>query len=53
MISIAKGSHHIPTKKSTLFAVSEYEWDTKEGTGKSMKDTVHCMYSKMVKSTLK
>jgi len=36
-ISIANGSHHMPT----FFAVSKDEWDTKEGTGKSMKNGLH------------
>jgi len=36
-------SHHVPTTKSTPFVVSKDEWDTKEGTGKSMN-----MYSSMV-----
>jgi len=35
------GSHHIPTTKSTPFTVSNDEWDTKEGTGKSMKKTLY------------
>jgi len=30
-----------PTTKSTLFTVSKDEWDTKEGTGKSMKNALH------------
>jgi len=34
MISITKGSHHMPTTKSTLFAVIKDEWDTKESFGK-------------------
>ena len=29
--------------KSTLFAVSEDEWDTKEDTGKSMKKALHVL----------
>ena len=33
------------TTKSTLFAVSQDKWDTKEDTGKSMK--MHCMYCGM------
>jgi len=28
---------HVRTTKSTLFVVSKDEWNTKEGTGKSMK----------------
>jgi len=31
---------HVPTTKSTLFTVSKDEWDTKEGTGKSMKNAL-------------
>jgi len=31
----------MPTTKSTLFVVSKSEWDTKEDTGKSMKNTLH------------
>jgi len=30
-------SHHVPTTKSTLYAVSKDEWDKKEGPGNSMK----------------
>jgi len=30
--------HHVPTTKLTLFVVSEDEWDTKEGPGKSIKN---------------
>jgi len=33
-------SHHVPTTKSTPFVVSEDEWDTKEGPGKSMKNAL-------------
>ena len=29
--------------KSTLFAVSKDEWDTKEDTGKSMKNALHVL----------
>jgi len=29
-------SYHMRTAKSTLFVVSKDEWDTKDGTGKSM-----------------
>jgi len=37
----------MPTTKSTLFAVSKDEWDTKEGTGKSMKNALYVQqYSK-------
>jgi len=31
----------MPTTKSTLFVESKDEWDTKEGTGKSMKNALH------------
>jgi len=44
-ISITKlvtyGSHQVPITKSTLLVVSKDEWDTKEGTGKSMKNTFY------------
>ena len=36
-----KPSH--ATTKSTLFAVSKDEWDTKEDTGKSMKNALHVL----------
>ena len=36
----SKTSHAIT--KSTLFAVSKDEWDTKEATGKSMKKCIVC-----------
>jgi len=35
------GRHYVPTTKSTLFVVSKDKWDTKEGTGKSMKNALH------------
>jgi len=38
MISVTNGSHYVPTTKSTLFVVSKDVWDTKEDTGKSMKN---------------
>jgi len=41
MISVTNGSHHVPTAKSTLFVKSKDKWDTKEGTGKSMKNALH------------
>jgi len=41
MIFITNGSDHMLTTKSTLFMVSKDEWDTKEGTGKSMKNVLH------------
>jgi len=31
----------MPTTKSTLFLVSKDEWDTKEGTGKSVKNVLY------------
>jgi len=40
-ISIVNGSHHVPTTKLTLFTVNKDEWDTKEGTGKSMKNALY------------
>ena len=36
-----KPSHAIA--KSALFAVSKGEWDTKEDTGKSMKNALHVL----------
>jgi len=32
---------HVPTTKSTPFKVSKDEWDTKEDTGKSMKNALY------------
>ena len=41
MISITKESHHVLyTTKSTTFAVSQDQWDTKEDTGKFMKNAL-------------
>ena len=37
-----KPSH--ATANSTLFAVSKDEWDTKEDTGKSMKNTLYVLW---------
>ena len=37
-----KPSHAIA--KSTLFAVSKDEWDTKEDTGKSMKNALYVLW---------
>ena len=34
------------TAKSTLFAVSKDEWDTKEDTGKSMKNALYVLRAK-------
>jgi len=49
IISIMNGSHHVPTTKSTLFAVRKDEWDTKEGTVSPWR--MHCLYSGMAKGT--
>jgi len=43
MISIVKGSHHVPTTKLILFAVSKDEWPTKEDIGMSIKNT-QCVF---------
>jgi len=40
---LCKGSHRVPTTKSTLFTVSKDEWNTKEDTGKSLKKTLHVL----------
>jgi len=40
MISVINGSHYVPTTKLALFAVNKNEWDTKEGTVKSMKNAL-------------
>jgi len=34
----------MPTTKSTLFVENKDEWDTKEGTGKSMKNVLHVQW---------
>jgi len=34
----------MPTTKSTLIIVSKDQWDTKEGTGKSMKNALHVQW---------
>jgi len=34
-------SHHAPTTKSAIFTVSKDEWNTKEGTGKFMNNTLY------------
>jgi len=39
--SLRMEAHHVPTTKSTAFVVSKDEWDTKEGTGKSMKNALY------------
>ena len=44
-----KGKPSCATVKSTLFAVSKDEWDTKEDTGKSMKNAL--LYCRMPKGT--
>ena len=38
------GKPSCATAKSTLFAVSKDEWDTKEDTGKSMKIVLYALY---------
>ena len=38
---IYEGKPSHSTTKSTLLAVSKDEWDTKEDTGKSMKDALY------------
>ena len=38
-----KGKPSHATAKSTLFAVSKDEWDTKEDTGKSMKNALYVL----------
>jgi len=43
-ISVTNGSHHVPTAKSTLFVVNKDEWDTKEDTGKSMKNAFYVQW---------
>jgi len=39
----SRGSHH----ELTFFAISKDEWDTKEGSGKSMHEEMHCTYCGM------
>ena len=39
----AEGKPSRAIAKSTLFAVSEDEWDTKEDTGKSMKNALYVL----------
>jgi len=34
----------VPTTKLTLFMVSNDEWDTKEGTGKSIKNALYVQW---------
>jgi len=41
---LSNGSHHGPTPKLTLFVVSNDEWDTKEGTGKFIKDALYIQH---------
>jgi len=41
MISVTNGSQHVSTKKSILSAEKKDQWDTKEGTGKSMKNALY------------
>ena len=38
-----KGKPSCATTKLTLFAVSKDEWDTKEDTGKSMKNALYIL----------
>jgi len=38
-----KGSHHVATTKLTFFTVSKDKWNTKEDTGKSLKNTLHVL----------
>ena len=40
-----EGKPSCATAKSTLFAVSKDEWDTKEDTGKSMKNALYILCS--------
>jgi len=37
-------SHYVLATKSTLFVVSKSEWDTKEGTGKSMSNALYVQH---------
>ena len=39
------------TAKSTLFTVNKYEWDTKEETGRSMKNASNVLQLGMPKGT--
>jgi len=41
MISVGIESHHVPTTKLTLYTVRKDEWDTKEATGKSIKNALY------------
>jgi len=38
-----KGSHHVLPPKLTFFVVSKDEWNTKEDTGKSMKNALYVL----------
>ena len=38
-----EGKPSCATAKLTLFAISKYEWDTKEDTGKSMKNALYIL----------
>jgi len=42
-ISITQRKPSRTTTKSTLFTVSKDEWNTKEDTGKSLKDALHVL----------
>ena len=39
-----EGKSSLVVAKSTLFAVSKDEWDTKEGTGNSMKNALYILW---------
>ena len=53
MISVKKGSYHmLPGAKLTLFAVSKDEWDTKEDTGKSMKNALYVLVSQSLENSI-
>ena len=39
-----EGKPSCATAKSTLFAASKDEWDTKEDTGKSMKNALYVVW---------
>jgi len=44
MIFITNGSHHMSATKLMPFVVSKDEYDTEEGTGKSMNNTLHVQW---------
>jgi len=39
--SLCKGSHHV---QPPIFTVSKDEWNTKEDTGKSLKNALHVLW---------